>query len=215
MQRLRVRFSRGEEIKFISHLDIMRLWIRALTRAGMPLSYSEGFNPHPKISLAAPLVVGITSEAELIDIFLQKLTSPQFFTSTVNQELPKGINILQSCTVGLTLPALAAQVRFAEYQVKVVSEKNPSNIEQSITRLMALEHLPWQHQRDTGMHHYDLRTLVSKLWMIDAKMPEYTLGMLLRCDGSGSGRPEQVCAALGFLGHPLQMHRTQLILETS
>ena len=68
MQRLRIRFSRGEELKFISHLDIVRLWERALRRARVQLAYSEGFSPHPKISVAAPLSVGTTSDAELMDI---------------------------------------------------------------------------------------------------------------------------------------------------
>ena len=67
MQRLRIRFCRGEELKFI-YLDIIRLWQRALNRTGVPLAYSEGFNPHPRISLAVPLALGITGEAELMDI---------------------------------------------------------------------------------------------------------------------------------------------------
>jgi radical SAM-linked protein len=84
MQRLRVKFSRGDEIKFISNLDLMRLWQRALRRAGMPLAYSEGFNPHPRISLAAPLPLGVTGEAELMDIVLSRPVSPHFFTDGVN-----------------------------------------------------------------------------------------------------------------------------------
>jgi len=59
MFRLRVRFCRGEELKFISHLDIIRLWLRAMRRAGIPLEYTEGFSPHPRISLAVPLSVGL------------------------------------------------------------------------------------------------------------------------------------------------------------
>ncbi len=66
MYRLRLRFCRGEEVKFISHLDIMRLWQRAFLRAGIPIAYSEGFSPHPRISLAAPLPLGITSEAVIL-----------------------------------------------------------------------------------------------------------------------------------------------------
>ena len=64
MQRLRIRFSRGEEIKYISHLDIMRMWERVLRRAELPLAYSEGFSHHPRISLAVPLAIGVTSDAE-------------------------------------------------------------------------------------------------------------------------------------------------------
>ena len=95
MQRLRIRFRRGEEIKFISHLDIMRLWERALRRARIPLTYSEGFNPRPRISLVAPLSVGVIGEAELMDIFIDKKVSPHWFTAAVSQQLPPGIEILE------------------------------------------------------------------------------------------------------------------------
>ncbi|MFQ5886684.1 MAG: TIGR03936 family radical SAM-associated protein, partial [Anaerolineae bacterium] len=57
-QRIRITFSKGEEIQYISHLDMMRLWKRTLRRANLPLAYSKGFNPQPKISIAAPLPVG-------------------------------------------------------------------------------------------------------------------------------------------------------------
>ena len=84
MPRLRVRFGRGPEVKFISHLDVMRFWERAFRRARIPLAYSEGFSPHPRISLAAPLPVGVTSEAELMDVMVSRWISPQWFTDTVN-----------------------------------------------------------------------------------------------------------------------------------
>ena len=67
MQRLRLTFSRGEELKYISHLDLMRLWPRAIGRADMPLVYYQVFSPHPRLSLAAPLAVGVTSSGELMD----------------------------------------------------------------------------------------------------------------------------------------------------
>ena len=80
MQRLRIRFSRGEDVKYISHLDLIRLWQRALNRAGIPLTYSRGFNPHPQISMALALAMGVTSEAELMDIYVDKFISPHNFT---------------------------------------------------------------------------------------------------------------------------------------
>jgi radical SAM-linked protein len=61
MQRLRITFARGKELKYISHLDLMRLWQRALRRADIPLAYSQGFSPHPRLSIAAPLAIGVTS----------------------------------------------------------------------------------------------------------------------------------------------------------
>lgn len=215
MQRLRVRFCRGEEVKFISHLDLMRLWMRALIRAGVPLAYSEGFNPHPRLSLAAPLAVGVTSEAELMDIFLSKWASPHFFTATVSRQLPPGIEILQTYPIGPNQPALPAQVRYAEYRIEVETDRQPKDVEAALSSLLSLEHLPWQHQRDTGLRRYDLRALIDDLWLIDFHHPYGTVGMRLRCDNSGSGRPEQVAAALGFTQRPRLMHRTRLILKTS
>ncbi|MDD4986120.1 MAG: hypothetical protein PHQ43_10105, partial [Dehalococcoidales bacterium] len=77
------------------------------------------------------------------------------------------------------------------------------------------EHLPWQHQRDTGTRSYDLRALISDLWLIDWSRNCCTIGMKLRCDSNGSGRPEQVSLALGFSEQPQSIHRTKLILKTS
>jgi radical SAM-linked protein len=213
MQRLRIRFSRGEEIKYISHLDIMRLWERALRRARIPLAYSEGFNPRPRISLAAPLSVGVTSEAELMDIFLTKIVSPHWFTAAVNQQLSRGIEILEVFPIGPGIPSLQSQVRYAEYKVQVGTEKESKDIQAAISSLLAIEHLPWHHERDTGRRSYDLRTLIDDLWLVDWCDSYCTIGMKLRCDNSGSGRPEQVTAALGFAEHPRSVERTRLILS--
>ncbi|MBN1367488.1 MAG: DUF2344 domain-containing protein [Dehalococcoidales bacterium] len=215
MQRLRIKFNRGEEVKFISHLDITRLWERALRRAGIPLAYSQGFSPHPLIALAVPLSVGMTSEAELMDITCTRNVTPQWLTDMVNQQLPAGIRILQSQQITPTQPALQAQVRFAEYRVEVKTDKEKGEIEAAIKSLLALEQLPWQHQRDTGVKNYDLRVLIDKIMLLDRQDGMCTLGMRLRCDNTGSGRPEQVTAALGFSEYPEVIHRTGLILETA
>jgi radical SAM-linked protein len=212
MQRLRIRFSRGEEIKFISHLDIMRLWERALRRAQIPLAYSEGFSPHPRIALAAPLAVGVTSEAELMDIFISKWVSPPWLTNTMSQQLPLGVQIVGVYQVTLTLPSLQSQVRWAEYKVEVEARKEPKEIEGAISHLLSLENLPWHHQRDTGERSYDLRALIDNIWLNELHEPYATIGMRLRCDGSGSGRPEQVTLALGLAHYPQSMHRTKLVL---
>jgi radical SAM-linked protein len=215
MHRLRVRFKRGGEVKFISHLDLMRLWQRAFQRARIPIAYSEGFSPHPKISLAAPLPIRVTSDAELMDIHLAKWVSPHFFTNALSQQLPPGIEILQVQSIAPNQPSLQSQVSFAEYRVTLKTEKGKAEIETAISGLLSAENLPWQHQRDTGPRHYDLRALISDLWLIDYQPPYGTIGMRLRCDAGGSGRPEQVSLALGFTGSPQSIHRTKLILKTS
>ncbi len=215
MQRLRIKFGRGEELKFISHLDITRLWQRALTRAGIALAYSEGFSPHPRMSLAAPMALGITSEAELMDVVLARWISPHSFITAVGQQLPPGVEILQVYQMALIMPSLQSLVRYAEYTLELETQKGQEEIGSAITSLLSLEHLPWQHQRDTGPRHYDLRVLIDDLWLTSWRSGNCTMGMRLRCDGGGSGRPEQVAAALGLEHYPRSIHRTRLILETS
>lgn len=213
MQRLRLKFGRGEELKFLSHLDLMRLWERALRRAGLPLAYSEGFTPHPRIALAAPLSVGVTSEAELMDVFLSRWMAPDSFVAQAKKQLPQGLDLPEAWPVGLNIPSLQSQVRFAEYKVEVDTEKARQEVESAVRSLLSAEELLWHHFRDTGARHYDLRALVDNLWLIDCRDSLCVLGMRLRCDARGSGRPEQVAKALGFSQRPKFIHRTKLILS--
>jgi radical SAM-linked protein len=213
MQRLRIKFSRGQELKFISHLDIVRLWQRAFNRAGIEIAYSTGFSPHPRSSLAAPLPLGVTSEAELMDIFCVRGVAPHFFVAAVNRQLPPGMTVDKVYPMAFDLPSLQASVSQAEYRVAVATKTGPQDMEKALKTILAMEHLPWQHQRDTGPRQYDLRVLIDDLWVIEWQPPAGLLGMRLRCDSSGSGRPEQVTAALGFASRPQSIHRTQLIMK--
>ena len=213
MQRLRIRFSRGDELKFISHLDIIRLCERALRRAHIPLAYSEGFSPHPRISLAAPLSVGTTSEAELMDVTVANRVSPHWFAAAAGQQLPAGMAIRDVYPIAPSVPSLQSQVRFAEYEVDVETEKNAAEVDAEISHLLALESLPWHHYRDTGRRDYDLRALIDDVRLEGPEEGGYAIYMRLRCDSGGSGRPEQVAAALGFPDYPRTIRRTRLILD--
>tara|TARA_B100002003_G_scaffold202850_1_gene195240 strand:- start:437 stop:1018 length:582 start_codon:yes stop_codon:yes gene_type:complete len=193
----------------------MRFWERAFRRAQVPLAYSEGFSPHPQISLAAPLPVGVTSEAELMDVLVSRWVSPQWFTAVVNQQLTPGFEILGVLSIIPTTPSLQSRLRHAEYQVEVPTDREAQDIKSAISHLLSLESLPWHHRRDTGQRSYDLRTLIDGLWLVAWRQPYGTIGMRLRCDSGGSGRPEQVTSALGFTSHPQSIHRTRLILESS
>lgn len=212
MQRLRVRFTREDRIKYISHLDTMRLWERALTRAGVRIAYSEGFSPHPRLSLAAPLAVGITGESELLDVYTADAVSPHWFSDAVCKQLPEGISILGVQQIGVTVPSLQSQVRQAEYRVELDRTDGPEDIESAITSLLSLEKLSWYHERDTGKREYDLRELIDDIRLESSDDERCTLTMVLRCGSSGSGRPEQVALALGFKQYPIAISRTKLIL---
>src|SRR5579884_25617 len=116
-QRLRITFTRGEPLRFISHLDLMRFWERALRRAGLVVAYSEGFSPHPQIHLGAPLPLGTTGGAELLDVFLAEPVAPEEFLRRMQPQLPPGVAIDDAREIPLTLPSLQSQLRAAEYRV--------------------------------------------------------------------------------------------------
>ncbi len=214
MNRLRIRFKKGAEVKYISHLDMVRAWIRAFRRAGIEMAYSEGFNPHPRISLAVPLATGITSDAELMDIYVNDTIPPYNFTEAVNRQIPAGMEILNTFQVDIGLPALPAQVISAEYMVEAAAEEGEDYLGKALTSMLAKQQLPWQHERDTGVKRYDLRPLIEDLWLESCDEGIARIGMRLACDNRGTGRPEQVIRALGF-APPLSIHRTKLILKTS
>lgn len=211
-QRLRVTFTRGDELKYITHLDLMRMWERALRRAGIPLAYSEGFSPHPQIALAAPLPVGVTSEAELMDVFLEEVVQPRAFADRVAPQLPPSVRIVRVTEAGLTLPSLQAEVRAAEYDVEV-ERASEEEAQRAAEEFLATESVPWEHKREDETRTYDIRALVHDIRVAGRENGAVRLRMLLRSDNSGSGRPEQVTAALG-LPAPRRIHRTRLLLAS-
>ena len=103
----------------------------------------------------------------------------------------------------------------AEYLVEVATEKEESQIKSDIKILLSKESLPWQHKRDTGIREYDLRPLINDVWLEEYSNNRCLIGMKLRCDSGGSGRPEQVVKAMGFKQQPRSIHRVKLILKAS
>ncbi len=213
MQRLRIRFSKKDALKFLSHLDLLRLWERAMRRAGLPLAYSEGFSPHPRLSFAAPLPVGVTSDAELTDIFLSRWIAPQAFAARLREQLPRAIQLTDVQTCALEAPALSTTIMAAEYRVVAAASIEESQARAEISRLLEAKTIPWSHLRGTETHCYDLRKLINDIWLIKADGKSLAIGMRLRCDTSGSGRPDQVYKALGFPFPPDSIHRTHLIVR--
>lgn len=208
-QRLRITFTRGEALKYITHLDLMRFWERALRRAEIPVAYSEGFSPHAQISLAAPLPVGTTSDGELMDVYLEQPRPPAAVIRAVGAQLPPAIQVRSVEEVGLALPSLQADVRFAEYDVDVAAA--PAAARAAVERFLAADSIAWEHQRESETRSYDIRALVEQITVAERPPDGVRLSMRLRNDNSGSGRADQVVAALG-LGAPLRIHRTRLLL---
>ena len=94
--KIEFNFSKKERMKFISHLDLMRLLIRALRRADLPLKLTEGFSPHPKLSLKRALKLGAESENEEAAVVLRQLVRPEEFQIRLQRQLPPGIGIVSA-----------------------------------------------------------------------------------------------------------------------
>ncbi|OGB89805.1 hypothetical protein A2625_05060 [candidate division WOR-1 bacterium RIFCSPHIGHO2_01_FULL_53_15] len=96
MQKIKVKYRKGEEVKFISHRDLMRAFQRAIRRADLPVAYSQGFNPHMKISWGNALKVGAVSEAEFAEIQIDGWIRPHELVERLNRQLPRGLEILEA-----------------------------------------------------------------------------------------------------------------------
>lgn len=208
-QRLRITFAKGQEIKYISHLDLMRLWERALRRARVPLAYSRGFNPRPKIAVAAPLPVGFTSRGEVMDVILERYVSPYNFARGLAPHLPPGLELLSVEEVYPKLPSLQSQVRSAEYRVTASWEGSREEMEGKLQELLSAEQLPRQRRGKD----YDLRPLIEDLWIEGKEADGWVLGMRLRAGGQGTGRPDEVLDALGLGEEAHAIRRERLLFR--
>ena len=164
--------------------------------------------------MAAPLSVGTTSDAELMDIQVTGHVSPHWLASAVNQQLPSGTGVCEIQLIAPLIPSLQSQVRFADYEVDIADTRDIDDIDRAIEDVLARDELPWHHHRDTGRRDYDLRRLIDDVRRLRSEDGGHTIAMRLLCDSSGSGRPEQVIAALGFTELPSAVRRTKLILGT-
>ncbi len=211
-QRLQIRFSADGPLKYVSHLDLMRVWERVCKRAGLPLATSQGFSPRPKLALAAPLAVGATSEAELLDLLLTARVDPSDTMRALSAELTPGLRIAEIREAPLRQASLQSMLKAAVYAVDIADPRPRGEWQAAIDNLLAREHLDWSQQRGEETKSYDLRALILDLELIAVEGGVASLTMRLRNDERGAGRPEQVALALGAREEPSRIHRTAIEL---
>jgi len=117
MALLRGKFSKTDEMKYISHLDLVRLFHRVMRRAGISTSYTQGFNPHPIISFATALSLGVESKGEYFDVKLNEEIPFQEFKEKINEHLPRGIEILEGKYIDLKEDSLMSMVEYSDYEI--------------------------------------------------------------------------------------------------
>ena len=208
-QRLRVRFARGAAATEIGHLDLARCWERAFREADVAVSFSQGNRPQPRITIAAGLPMGVTSEGELLDVIVAQRTDPAQLSERVGPHLPPGLSLCEVREIGMGLPSLSAAVRWADYEVDLPAGERDASA--AIESFLAAETFHWVDTRGEKTREYDLRALVQELRVAGAGDGIVRLAMRLRCDAGGVGRPDQVLKALG-LPQAARIHRTRLVL---
>ena len=121
---IRLAYHKTGRARFLSHLDTMRVFQQSLTRAGLPLRYTEGFNPHIVLSIALPLGVGMESVAERLDFGLTENVSVGTLPAKLNAVLPEGFRATQAVIGGRAV----SQIAFAQYEMAVESQANPEHV---------------------------------------------------------------------------------------
>lgn len=193
-QRLRVVFQKLERVRFISHLDVLRYWERAIRRAELPLAYSKGFTPHPKIAFAAPLPLGFVGTAEIVEVTLDERVAMDEFERRLAAQTSGDMAIQTVREVPPRGPSPQALTRMADYEV-VLAGASMAEVSAAIKRFLELESLHWVEQRGDKTREYDLRAAVTTL-LASADAEGVRLSMRLACSQDLTGRPEQVVAAL-------------------
>jgi radical SAM-linked protein len=207
--RLRVTFSKNGLLTYTSHLDLMRIWERSLRRAWAPLAYSHGFNPRPKLQLAAALPLGHTGGAELLDVWLEKPMSVEAFVKALVSVLPDGLAISRVRQILVKEPALPTQVRSAEYLVTAEGSGVATEIKARVEGVLAADEL--LHERRGKP--YDLRPLIERLWAEREGEGMFVLGMQLAARAGATARPEAVLGVLEVRQAFACYHRRRLLLK--
>lgn len=227
MNNIRVRFTRGEEVKYISHLDLMKVFERALRRTGIPVAYSQGFNPHPQMVFGLPLSVGVTSEAEYADFELSQEVSPSEFIKRLNGELPGGIRIMEA-VVRNSRENIMASIVGAEYKITVFLKESSelADMSKKVSSFIKKSNIIVRKQGKGGVKDVDIRPMILNLDIAQVMqiLPGYEdfssvfqLTALLRAGSASNLRPELLMGALsedtGLDLGVFRAHRIRLFIE--
>lgn len=207
--RARITFTKQGPLRYTGHLDLHRLWERAMRRAELPITYSQGFHPQPKISLAAALPLGFSSRGEVLDVRLNDDIPVEEIATRLKDSLPPDIQVLKVESVDERAPALQTQVLSATYEARLSEPIDPSELTRRVEEMMKAETLP----RERRGKFYDLRPLIEMLSVITEANGKVWLRMVLAAREGATGRPEEVLTALGIEPDTVRVERTRLIFQ--
>ncbi len=216
VQRLRMKFSKIGPTRYISHLDLARALERALNRARVPVSYTQGYNPRPRMQFASALPLGFTSEAELADVWLEEEVDPPEACEQIMSRMAPGIVVHEAWEVPLDAPAMQASTLETAYVARVddVVDQVDDSIDRAELRRRVEELLAAESvMRERRGKEYDLRPLVLELRLEEDEEGALLLAMRLLLQPGKTGRPDEVLDALGIDPLSVRVHRTKIVLE--
>jgi radical SAM-linked protein len=193
VQRLRVRYAKRGRLRFTSHRDFSRAFERAVARARLPVAYSSGFNPHPRISYAGASPTGAASEAEYLEVGLAQESDPAAVLAALDEALPDGLDILE--VVVSPGGSLADRLEGSVWRTRVPG-LSPAAATDAVGRFLDADEVLVERMTKKGMRTFDCRAAVVDLAVAPESGDECAiLAMVLR-HGTPSVRPDDVLAGL-------------------
>jgi radical SAM-linked protein len=214
--RIRITFVKQGALRYTGHLDLHKLWERAARRAELPLAYSQGFHPQPKMNMAAALPLGFSSRCEVMDMKLEQDIPLESLPTRLNSTLPSGLQVVEVEQVDERAPALQTQVVSAEYEVALTEAVDVSELKQKINSVIESKSIP----RERRGKMYDLRPLIEELALTPAPLSLEGQGdgvrifMRLAAREGATGRPEELLDMLGIAFEGTRIERTRLIFQS-
>ena len=184
-----VVFEKTPRLRHIGHLDLMRAMQRALRRSGLPLRYSQGFNPHILLTFAAPLSVGMPGKREIMEVPIEGEMTGEAFLEKLKKALPPDLPALSARPVDDRHPAPMAQLAAAIYQAEL--EDAPENLADAVARFTAQKEIPAIRKTKTGMKPCDIRPMIYGLSLHDR-----TLTMALALCEKATCKPDLLLSSL-------------------
>jgi radical SAM-linked protein len=203
--RIRVKFVKRGELKYISHLDLLRTMERAVRRSGLPIAYTEGFHPHAKIQFASALPVGVESTGELMDIELKEEFSASEVVQRLKEQLPKALAPHEGAVVPEGEGKLTSLVQGAGYLVRV---EPVADLAGRVEAWLGKDTVLWPRQRKGKVRHLDLRKATTKLAACGTDQLELFLSF---SPEATNVRPQEVILSLEL--EPLFVVRTAIFGE--
>lgn len=224
MMTIRAKFTKTSDLIYISHLDLMRLFQRALRRAGIPVKYSEGFNPHPKLSFATALTLGVSSDGEYMDIELDSHVAPQEFIEKINNVLPEGIRILKAEYIK-DKGSIMSLIRWSSYviEMSLIEHISKENVELEISRLLNMNEIIMTKEKRKGKKivtkQEDIKDKIKDLFVLMQDDKRIVLKTTLMTGSIGNLKPELLVEALlkytdiKAVKEDVNIHRLELYVE--